>query len=117
MRPDGRIDRLSNWFVREMEGGILEETQPTPAVFQLIADPTCPTVEKKKKKFRAKSISTAEVNSCHSSIGKSAHLGEIMKEHTRINDLEQKTQDPEVWNHKCHLCLLCRFLVVILVPL
>lgn len=49
MRPDGCIDRLSNWFVREMEGGILEGMQPTPAVFQLIADTTCPTVEKKKK--------------------------------------------------------------------
>lgn len=32
-----------------MEGGILEEMQPTPAVFQLIADPICSTVEKKKK--------------------------------------------------------------------
>lgn len=89
MRPDGCIDCLSNWFVRGMEGGILEEMQPTPAVFQLIADPTCPTVEKKKK-------ITAEVNSCHSSIGKSAHLGEITKERPRINDPEQKTRDPEV---------------------
>lgn len=33
-----------------MEGGILEEMQPTPAVLQLIADPTCPTVVKEKKK-------------------------------------------------------------------
>lgn len=33
-----------------MEGGILEEMQPTPGVFQLTADQTCPTVEKKKKK-------------------------------------------------------------------
>ena len=75
-------------------GGILEEMQPTPAVFQLviqpIADPTGPTVErkkkKKKKKNRVKSISTAEVNSCHSSVGKSGRLGEITKGHTRIND-------------------------------
>ena len=69
-------------------GGILEEMQPTPAVFQLviqpIADPTGPTVERKKN--RVKSISTAEVNSCHSSVGKSGRLGEITKGHTRIND-------------------------------
>lgn len=65
----------------------MEEMLPTPAVFQLIADPTCPTVEKEKK-IRAKSISTAEVNSCHSSIGKSAHLGEIKKEHTRSGSMK-----------------------------
>lgn len=39
---------------RRRVGGILEEMQPIPAVFQLviqlIADPTCPTVERKKKK-------------------------------------------------------------------
>lgn len=39
---------------RRRVGGILEEMQPIPAVFQLviqlIADPTCPTVKRKKKK-------------------------------------------------------------------
>lgn len=38
---------------RRRVGGILEEMQPIPAVFQLviqlIADPTCPTVKRKKK--------------------------------------------------------------------
>lgn len=38
---------------RRRVGGILEEMHPTPAVFQLviqlIADPTCPTVERKNK--------------------------------------------------------------------
>lgn len=75
MRPDGCIDCQSDWFVKKIEGGILEEMQPTPAVFQLViqllADPTCPTVERERKKIRVKSISTAEVNSCHSSVGKS----------------------------------------------
>lgn len=78
---------------RRRVGGILEEMHPTPTVFQLviqlIADPTCPTVERKKKKNRVKSISTAEVNSCHSSAGKSGCLGEITKGHTKINDPQQ----------------------------
>lgn len=75
---------------RRRVGGILEEMQPTPAVFQLviqlIADPTCPAVERKKrgrKKIRVKYISTAEVNSCHCLAGKSGCLGEITKGHNK----------------------------------
>lgn len=95
---------------RRRVGGILEEMQPIPAVFQLviqlIADPACPTVERKKKKIRVNSISTAEVNSCRSSVGKSGCLGEITKGQTRINNPQQTMRDPKPWNPKCYLCIL-----------
>lgn len=43
-----------NLLGRRRVGGILEEMEPTPAVFQLviqlIADPTCPTAKRKINK-------------------------------------------------------------------